>query len=141
MNLVSRCLRNLGPRTVQLMQKRHRLILGQGYKDGFKEIPNTGFAPKHAKAYADITTPRPKLAGVEQFNNNIFLTFVVLLTLGFSYAILILPNKRGSVFLKSHRPLIEADERYAEYLEKYYYDELKNLMDDEAIISTSAKKL
>lgn len=139
MNSGTRFLQNFGPRTVQLIQRRHRLILDRGYKDGFKEIPNTGFAPKHAKAYADITTPQPKHFGIQEYNDNLFTLLCVGLTLGFAYVFAVRPIFRSMNHIHSHQLLIQADERYAEYLEKYYYDELKKVMDDEAIMAVSSK--
>lgn len=139
MNPLAVKLRNLAPRSLQMMQKRHRLILGHGFKDGFKEIPNHGYAPKHAKAYADITTPPPRFHNVQEYNDNLFRGLLCVWTILMTYVVIIKPVKEGISFIKGHRPLTEADDRYAEYLEKYYYDEINKIMDDEAIIAASAQ--
>ena len=50
------------------------------------------------------------------------------------------PTIRHVRFLKSHRTLHEADERYAKYLTEYYYNEINGIIDDEAVIAGAGVK-
>lgn len=114
--------------------------MGDGYKDGFKEIPDHGYAPKHKHAYADITTPTPKHRGVAGMNKLVFQIAAIVFATTFCYIQIFRPQIDGVRFIKSERVLREADERYVDYLTDYYYKEINKIIDDEKVIAESGVK-
>lgn len=138
MNSLTRPAKQIVPIRSSLIQpKRNRLIIGDGYKDGFKEIPDHGYAPKHAKAYADLTTPPPKYHREGSKNIVLFRWAGLLVAFMTTIGLETKPNNWQLEFYKNNRPLADADERYVKYLTQYYTDEINKIIDDEAVIAAS----